>query len=142
VLIVQDDCISFNAINHKLLNPPSPLRNIPLRIYIPSGPDISGALGSFKVVQSLVPPRTSNRKWQTSIPHRVVPADGVSGEVQTLGSALHSMLPLLFPSRRDAILAEPILHGAPLPFRAPLEDIMREAAYADGWIYLTVIMLN
>ena len=52
------------------------------------------------------------------------------------------MLPSLFPSRRDPILAEPVLHGAPLPFKAPLEDIMREAAYADGWIHLIVVMLS
>jgi autophagy-related protein 5 len=56
--------------------------------------------------------------------------------------ALNQILPSLFPSRRDAILAEPILHGAPVPFRAPLEELMREAAYADGWIHLTLLMLN
>jgi len=122
---VQDnDYTSFHMVNNKLLNPPSPLRHIPLRVYIPSGPEDSSVLGSFKVVQTLVPPRTNNR------------------EVQTLGSALNTMLPSLFPSRRDPILAEPVLHGAPLPFKAPLEDIMREAAYADGWIHLTVVMLS
>lgn len=68
--------------------------------------------------------------------------DVIPGEVQTLGSALNKVLPSLFPSRRDAILAEPILHGAPVPFKAPLEDLMREAAYADGWLHVTVEMLN
>ncbi len=63
-------------------------------------------------------------------------------EVQTIGSALNSMLPSLFPSRRDSILAEPILHGAPIQFRAPLEEVMREAAYADGWIHLSVSMID
>ncbi|KAI9744002.1 MAG: autophagy protein 5 [Claussenomyces sp. TS43310] len=121
---VQDnDLASFNQINLKLLNPASPLRHIPLRIYIPTqaAPE---TVGSFKVVQSLVTPRTVNR------------------EVQTLGMALNRILPSLFPSRRDAILAEPILHGVPVPFRAPLEDLMREAAYADGWIHLCVHMLS
>jgi autophagy-related protein 5 len=60
----------------------------------------------------------------------------------TLGMALNKILPSLFPSRRDAILAEPILHGAAVPFRAPLEEVMREAAYADGWIHLCVNMLG
>jgi autophagy-related protein 5 len=63
-------------------------------------------------------------------------------EVQTLGSALNNILPSLFPSRRDAILAEPILHGAPAPFGAPLEELMKEAAYADGWIHLSVSMID
>jgi autophagy-related protein 5 len=75
-------------------------------------------------VQTLVPPTTAKR------------------EVQTVGSALNNILPSLFPSRRDAILAEPILHGASIPFRAPLEEVMREAAYADGWIHLCVLMID
>lgn len=65
-----------------------------------------------------------------------------SREVQTLGSALHSILPSLFPSRRDAILAEVVLHGAVVPFRAKLEELMREASYADGWIHLCVRMID
>jgi autophagy-related protein 5 len=64
------------------------------------------------------------------------------GEVQTLGTALNQILPSLFPSRRDPIFAEPILHGASLPFNAPLEEVMREAVYADGWIHVSVVMLN
>lgn len=119
-----DDFNAFNKVNTILLNPASPLKHIPLRIYIPSSPTASAELGSFKIVQTLVPPATSKR------------------EVQTLGSALNTVLPSLFPSRRDAILAEPILHGAPVPFRAPLEQLMREAAYADGWLHLSVSMID
>jgi autophagy-related protein 5 len=91
---------------------------------VPSSPTTSAELGSFKIIQSLVPPMTTNR------------------EVQTLGSALNTILPSLFPSRRDAILAEPILHGASVPFSAPLEEIMRDAAYADGWIHLSVSLVD
>jgi len=119
-----DDYISFNKINTILLNPASPLKHIPLRIYIPSTPSASAELGSFKIIQMLIPPRTENR------------------EIQTVGSALNAILPSLFPSRRDAILAEPVLHGAPVPFRAPLEELMREAAYADGWIHMSVLMID
>ena len=75
-------------------------------------------------MQALVQPQTQNR------------------ETQTLGSALNTLLPSLFPSRRDAILAEPILHGTPVPFRAPLEELMREASYADGWLHLSVQMID
>lgn len=120
--IPLDDFKIFNAIHSKLLNPASPLRHIPLRIYIPTQTG-DESVASFKVVQSLVTPRTTTR------------------EIQTLGSALNAVLPSLFPSRRDAILAEPILHGAPVPFKAPLADLMREAAYADGWLHLSINML-
>ncbi|KAG0645176.1 Autophagy 5 [Hyphodiscus hymeniophilus] len=124
---LSDDLASFRKVHNLLLRPASPLKHIPLRIYIPSTPPTSHSPsdhGSFKIVQTLIAPRHQNR------------------EIQTLGSALNTLLPSLFPSRRDAILAEPILHGAPVPFRAPLEELMREAAYADGWLHLTVVMID
>lgn len=62
--------------------------------------------------------------------------------MQTVGTALNQMLPSLFPSRRDAIMAEVILHGVHLPMKAVLEEVMRECAYADGWLNLVVVMLN
>jgi autophagy-related protein 5 len=77
-------------------------------------------------VQTLVPPFT----------------DREGKERQTLGSALHKALPSLFTSTRDIFVAEPILHGAPLPLRAPLEELMKEATYADGWLHLTVNMIE
>lgn len=60
----------------------------------------------------------------------------------TVGLALNQLLPSLFPSRRDAILAEVILHGVTLPMRAVLEEVMREASYSDGWLNVVVVMLN
>jgi autophagy-related protein 5 len=122
----KDDFAAFHKINSILLNPAAPLKHIPLRIYIPSlssSPNDTAALGSVRTWQSLIPPTTSNR------------------EVQTLGSALRSILPELFPSKRDPLYAEPILHGAPVPLRAPLEEVMREAAYADGWVHLGLRMM-
>ncbi|EPE33383.1 hypothetical protein GLAREA_06396 [Glarea lozoyensis ATCC 20868] len=129
--VLDNDYTTYSKISNILLNPSIPLKHIPLRIYIPSTPtpvlsptESTSALGSFKIVQTLIPPRTSAR------------------EVQTLGSALNTILPGLFPSRRDPILAEPVLHGAAVPFRAPLEELMREAAYADGWLHLCVVMVD
>ncbi|CAG8977420.1 hypothetical protein HYALB_00007752 [Hymenoscyphus albidus] len=126
-----DDYQTFHRISSILLNPSIPLKHIPLRIYVPSTPGKSSPsdshptpLASFKIIQTLLPPRTPNR------------------EVQTLGMALNSLLPTLFPSRRDPILAEAVLHGASVPFRAPLEELMREAAYADGWVSLCVVMVD
>lgn len=66
---------------------------------------------------------------------------GGKGTPQTLGAALKSVLPTLFPSSRDPVLANVILHGGPVPFRAPLEELMREAAYPDGWLCLCVVLL-
>ncbi|KAK0745408.1 autophagy protein Apg5-domain-containing protein [Apiosordaria backusii] len=126
---VQDnDYASFSRINSRLLNTPTPLKNVPIRIYIPSSPSQSsggggGDQGSFKVVQTLIPPRHPNRK------------------PQTLGEVLKANLPSLFPSSRDPVLANVIMHGGPVPFRAPLEDLMREAAYPDGWVCLIVVLL-
>lgn len=112
------------------MNPATPLKNIPLRIYIPSAPVADTPTPSptpafeFKIVQTLVPPHTPGK------------------EVQTLGSALNSILPEVFPSRRDPVLAEVVLHGAVVPFKAPLEALMREAAYADGWVAVVVRMVD
>ncbi len=53
---------------------------------------------------------------------------------------MKTVLPSLFPSSRDPILANVLLHGAPVPFAAPLEDLMREAAYPDAWLCLIVVL--
>ncbi len=31
------------------------------------------------------------------------------------------------------------MHGVPVPFSAPLEELMREAAYPDGWLCLVMV---
>lgn len=126
--VVDNDYATFSRINSRLLNAPTALRNVPVRIYIPSSPMSSSsapseaAAGSFKVVQALVP------------------AVGPDRKPQLLGQALKKLMPMLFPSTRDPILAGLILHGAPVPFQAPLESLMREAAYPDGWLCLVVVV--
>lgn len=150
--VLDNDLAAYNRIHTRLLNSSNPLRHIPLRIYLPmpdsdvtsssqitaattKGP-ATGAGGSFKVVQALVTPRIT------------IPGGGArdrgggGGEPQTVGTALNQLLPSLFPSRRDAILAEVVLHGVRLPMRAGLEEVMREAAYSDGWVCLVVVMLG
>lgn len=37
-------------------------------------------------------------------------------------------------------MATPILHGAAVPMNAPLEEMVRCAAYADGWLNIVVRM--
>ena len=59
---------------------------------------------------------------------------------KTLGQALKTMAPTLFPPAGDSALATVIMHGAPLPLDAPLADLMMEAAYPDGWLNLVVYL--
>lgn len=66
----------------------------------------------------------------------------MSTETQTVGTALNGLLPSLFPSPVAAIFARPVLHGAVLPMKAPVEELMRAAAYADGWIHLSISMIS
>jgi autophagy-related protein 5 len=126
--VVDNDYAAFHRINTILLNAPVALRHVPLRVYIPSAPASASVSGvpeqaaSFKVVQSLVP------------------AAGPDRRPQLLGQALKSLMPMLFPSSRDPILANVIMHGASVPFHAPLAELMTEAAYPDGWLCLVVVV--
>ena len=122
-----DDFDVFNPISKRLLYAQgAPLRHIPLKIYLPSSPTAAEPTsGHLRVVQSLVTPNMSS-----------------SREQQTLGTALHALLPTLFPSRRTPILAKAVLHGAVVPMGASVEELMRMAAYLDGWVHLAVVMIG
>lgn len=65
-----------------------------------------------------------------------------SRQPQTIGTALNTLLPALFPSRRSPLLAQPVLHGAVVPLAANAEEVVRWAAYADGWVHLGVVMMG
>ena len=104
----------------------APLRNIPLRIYLPASPSATEPTSNhLKVVQSPVPPVQIH-----------------SREAQTLGTALHALLPSLFPSPRFPILAKPVLHGAIVPLSANLEDLLKYCAYLDGWLHFGIMMMS
>lgn len=136
IVTSQDDITSYRRIINLLL--PSitqPFRQIPLRIFLPLPPDSDRP--ALKVVQSPVPP--SIPITQSSTP------GGVSSgrmQPQTVGSALHTLLPHLFPSRRIPVLAKPVLHGVVLPMSAPLEEVARSAAYGDGWVAIVICMVG
>ncbi|UZP35915.1 hypothetical protein NXS19_003731 [Fusarium pseudograminearum] len=105
--VIDNDHPSFNRINSHLLNAPTALKHVPIRIYV-------------------YPPADQTHQQHIQ---------------STLRQALKEVLPGLFPSSRDPILAKVVMHGAGVPFDAPLEDLMREAAYPDGWLCLVVIVL-
>ncbi|KAM0795480.1 autophagy protein Apg5 [Usnea florida] len=125
--VQEHDFDQYTIISKRLLYAQgAPLRHIPLKIYLPSSPTAAEPTsGHLRVVQSLVTPSLLN-----------------SREKQTLGTTLHALLPTLFPSRRTPILAEAVLHGAVVPMGASVEELMRIAAYLDGWIHLGVMMLG
>jgi autophagy-related protein 5 len=65
-----------------------------------------------------------------------------TGQPQTIGTALNQILPTLFPSRRSALLAQAVLHGAVLPLNANVEDLVRATAYLDGWLHIAIVMMG
>lgn len=132
----------YNSVNNKLLNPPGlSIRHIPIKVYLPTSPAPAGLTtlaegdeeaaietaqtgGSMRVVQGLVAPVSSSR------------------QAVTLGAALNEMLPTIFPSRRNPVLASPVSHGALVPMSAPIEELGRAAAYTDGFLHIAVVMLG
>jgi autophagy-related protein 5 len=166
-----DNLAKFNTINNKLLNPPgTPLRNIPLKIYLPTTSALpsSGAeaevgtvQASVRTVQGLIAPfSATTRKFVVSLFlcfsfifsllfslifrslflwQKLTAMQ--TGQPNTLGMALNQILPTVFPSRRNPVLAAPVLHGAVVPMSAPVEDLMRAAAFTDGFLHVVVVML-
>lgn len=124
--IQNHDLATYRRIYSTLL--PQTFRNIPIRIYLPSGPD--GEKASIKALQAHIPSMISS----TSSAGRV----GMTA--QTLGTALRGLIPSLFPSSRIPVLARTVLHGAVVPLGSHLEELARNAAYADGWLGIVVVM--
>lgn len=119
----------FNPINQKLLNPQGVnLRHIPIKLYLPHAPsesqDKETVAGSLRVVQTLTPTSTPDRR------------------PQTLGTALKQALPTLFVSERRHIHAQPVLHGASVQLSTNLEELLRFAAYSDGWLHIAIVMMG
>ncbi|KAL4815878.1 autophagy protein 5 [Aspergillus spinulosporus] len=156
---VQDvDLPSFQRIMNILLPPNShqPLRNLPVRLFLPlpPKPDSDSDSPFLKVVQSPIPPTisTTPSQLQRQMAQSTLSSSGVSGsspgaaqaqpQTQTIGTALHSILPNLFPSRRTPVIAKPVLHGAQVPMSAPVEEVVRAAAYGDGWVYIVIRMMG
>ncbi|KAF3482949.1 autophagy protein [Arthroderma uncinatum] len=125
--IQQHSFQTFYRVNSTLLpNLSTPFRNIPLRIYLPTPSEPEKP--SLKVVQSPFPP---------TIPVSVS-SGAAERRTQTIGTALNSLMPSLFPDEKSTSMATPILHGAEVPMSAPVEEVVRCAAYADGWLNVVI----
>lgn len=144
-----DNVTSFNHINNKFLNPPgATIRHTPIKLYLPSAPpppsggsveEVQQA-GRIRLVQSLVTPLSPSR---THLEHRpFISTDRTSGQIVTIGKALNSILPTVFPSTRNPILALPVMHGAVVPMSAPVQELLRAASFTDGFLHIAVIMLG
>ncbi|QPH04826.1 autophagy protein 5 [Epichloe festucae Fl1] len=119
--VVDNDHAGFGRVNARLLDAPAALKHVPLRLYVPASAAMTDrGAGSFRIVQALVA------------------AAGPDRRPRLLGQALKELMPRLFPSSRDPVLAGVVMHGAGVPFAAPLAELMREAAYPDGWLCLVV----
>jgi autophagy-related protein 5 len=132
----DNDLATFSKIHGNLVPPPGQMRNIPLRVYLPSSPAQDPTKAQIKVLQSHIPPTTTGVGPTSPAALRT----GSTAQPQTLGTALHQLIPSLFPSRRTPILATPLLHGTPVPMSAQLEELVRWACYADGWLSVVLAM--
>lgn len=137
--VKENDRIAFMSVHRRFLDVPGlKLRVVPMKIYLPATPELSPIReaedgkeqaksedrGTMRIVQGLVAPETEK------------------GEKQTLGMALHTLLPTVFPSARRYIHAQAVLHGAVLPPKALAEEVMRAASYADGFLHVAVVMFG
>ena len=122
------------------------IKHIPLKIYIPAtasdDDDTSTTPGHLRVIQGLVPPQVSSSMWCSAIPFHARFDSSVTGQPQTLGTALNKLAPSLFPSRRMPILAHPVLHGAIVPLGINLDTLSEIGSYADGYLHMTVTMIR
>ncbi|TLD39508.1 autophagy protein-like protein 5 [Venturia nashicola] len=121
--VEKNDFARYSAVNQKLLNHPgAALKHVPIKVYLPAASSSDDTAGHLRVVQSLVTPSISAR------------------QPQTLGTALNSMLPSLFPSRKNCLIALPVLQGSIVPLGVSIETLAEVAAYADGFLRITVVM--
>ena len=129
---VTDDFEKFWNVNDKLISESSgPLRSFALRVYVPSTP---------RVVQQPVPLLLASSEWvrilAMSVCYLLLPPE----ESQTVGTALNSLLPELFPSKRTPVLARPVVHGVVVPMSTPLVELVQVAVYSDGFVHITLAM--
>jgi autophagy-related protein 5 len=134
---LEGDLTTFTKIHNSLVPPHGQMRHIPLRLYLPSAPDETQSTGQVKVLQSQIS-TTVAVQGQAASPASM--RGNPAMQPQTLGTALHQLIPSLFPSRRTPILATPLLHGVSLPMSANLEELVRWGSYADGWLSIVIAM--
>lgn len=107
---------SFWAIMGAILpRDPTAMRSVPIKVYLPMSNQCIAAI--------------------------VRPTEG-DGPQQTIGQSLHAHLPSFFPSATESVVARPILHGMEVPLAAGLCDLYYMAMYPDGFLHMSLVMIN
>ena len=101
-----------------------------MKIYLPT----SGNREATETIEEEVAP------GHLRVVQALVPIQQASKQPQTLGTALNTLLPTIFPSRRSPIYARPVLHGAAVPLAARLDDLGKAGAYTDGFLHVAIVM--
>jgi autophagy-related protein 5 len=65
-----------------------------------------------------------------------------SSEWQTIGTALHQVLPSLFPSRRTCLFARPVCQGVIIPMTTRVDLFAELFCGGDGWTDIIIVMMN
>ena len=106
------DPTTFHSIYAPLSSSP---RHIPLRLFLPP---------PHPPLTPLLPPLIATT------------------EKQTVGTALHQVLPSLFPSRQTCLFARPMAHGIVVPMTAPLGEVSEVFRGGDGWTDIVIVMMT
>ena len=113
---------------------------MPIKFYLPSMSCADPATQTETTEKD--PSEERTRAGHIEVVQAPVPLNQISRQPHTLGTALNGVIPSIFPSRRNPILAQPVLHGAIVPMSAVLGDLGRAASYADGFLHVAVVMLG
>lgn len=91
------------------------IRSLPIKVYLPM---------SNQCIAAIVKPETSD------------------GKLTTIGQSLHSHLPTFFPSETKPVIARAVVHGVEVPLEAVLANLYYMAMYPDGFLHISLVMIN
>ncbi|QNP99952.1 Autophagy protein 5 [Yarrowia lipolytica] len=91
------------------------IRSLPIKVYLPM---------SNQCIAAIVKPETDD------------------GKLTTIGQSLHSHLPTFFPSETKPVVARAVVHGVEVPLNAVLANLYYMAMYPDGFLHISLVMIN
>ncbi|KAG5365775.1 Autophagy protein 5 [Yarrowia sp. B02] len=109
---------------------------------------------TFWAVMTTILPRERDANTIRSLPVKVylpmsnqciaaiVRPENEDGTLCTVGQALHAHLPTFFPSETKAVVARVVLHGVEVPLEAVLANLYYMAMYPDGFLHISLVMIN
>lgn len=91
------------------------VRSLPIKVYLPM---------SNQCIAAIVKPETE------------------AGKLATVGESLHLHLPTFFPGVKKSDIAKAVVHGVEIPLDAVLASVYYMAVYPDGWLHLSLVMVE